>query len=102
MAIAVHQYCRATWNPASSTIFDQLRRSALSVPLNIAEGVAFGPGPRCRFHLKVAYASAVETTEVIDFLMEIDQEARTSLSQVRRQSRDMEALIYRLWQKSRK
>lgn len=47
-------------------MFDQLRRAALSVRLNIAEGYSFTNTPTFRRHLSTAYGSAVETGEVLD------------------------------------
>ena len=45
---------------------DQLQRAALSVQLNIAEGYALRSSKRFRNHLDIAYASAVETTELLE------------------------------------
>ena len=60
---------RTAWKPHLSAVFGQLQRSSLSVQLNIAEGYAFGPGQRCRNHLSIAYASAVETEDLLDLLV---------------------------------
>jgi four helix bundle protein len=51
---------------------DQLQRAALSVQLNIAEGYAFRSSRRFRNHLDIAYASAVETTELLELSAELD------------------------------
>jgi four helix bundle protein len=45
---------------------DQLQRAALSVQLNIAEGYALGSSKRFRNHLDIAYASAVETSDLLE------------------------------------
>jgi four helix bundle protein len=45
---------------------DQLQRAALSVQLNIAEGYALRASKRFRNHLDIAYASAVETAELLE------------------------------------
>jgi four helix bundle protein len=50
---------------------DQLQRSALSVQLNIAEGYAFRSSKRFRNHLDIAYASAVETAELLELAGEL-------------------------------
>src|SRR5688500_4822401 len=50
---------------------DQLQRAALSVQLNIAEGYALRASKRFRNHLDIAYASAVETAELLELSGEI-------------------------------
>lgn len=71
-AVSIHRFCAAAWSPRISAAIDQLRRSSLSVPLNIAEGHALGRGARCRYHTRVAYGSAVETTELLEFLQALE------------------------------
>ena len=50
---------------------DQLQRAALSVQLNIAEGYALRSSKRFRNHLDIAYASAVETAELLELAEEL-------------------------------
>ena len=45
---------------------EQLQRAALSVQLNIAEGYALRSPKRFRNHLDIAYASAVETSDLLE------------------------------------
>ena len=61
---------RTAWTPHAGAVFTQLQRSALSIQLNIAEGYASGPSPRCRQLLRIAYASAVETEDLLEMLSE--------------------------------
>jgi four helix bundle protein len=86
------------WTPATGVIFEQLRRSALSVQLNIAEGYASGPGARCRNHFRIAYGSAVEATELLELLEELGN----ATGPVLEESRRSQALTLRLFQRSRK
>jgi four helix bundle protein len=51
---------------------EQLQRAALSVQLNIAEGYALSSSKRFRNHLDIAYASAVETSELLELSGEIE------------------------------
>ena len=102
LTIEVFRYAGDHWCPAWSAIFDQLRRAALSVQLNIAEGFASGPGARCRYHLRVAYASAVETTELIELLECLGADDVAALRQMRALSREAQALTYMLWKTSRR
>lgn len=81
-------------------MLEQVRRSALSVQLNIAEGYASGPGARFRSHLTIAYASAVETTDVLELLQDLNTDA--DLREAIALSRETQALTLRLLQKLRR
>jgi four helix bundle protein len=61
---------RTSWQPQYAAIFWQLQRSSVSVQINIAEGYGFGPSPRMRNHLRIAYASAIETDDSLELLSE--------------------------------
>ncbi len=91
-ALAIHRFCDSRWSPPRAVVFEQLRRSSLSVPLNIAEGNANGPGARCRYHVRVAYASAVETTELLGFLQRLDLECGALIAS----SQEVQAVTLRL------
>ena len=101
LTLEVFRYAECRWRPRWSAILDQLRRAALSVQLNIAEGFASGPGARCRYHLRVAYASAVEATELIELLETLGAEDPDALARVRSLSREAQALTLLLWKRSR-
>jgi four helix bundle protein len=101
VAAAVHRYAAGRWRPNLAVILDQLRRSALSVQLNIAEGFAVGRSARCRQHLRIAYGSAVETTELLEFLVELDADDIPTLRSLAQRSREAQALTLRLWQRSK-
>lgn len=47
-------------HPSSFALFDQLKRSTLSVEANIVEGYALGTVPLCRRQLRIAFGSAAE------------------------------------------
>lgn len=61
-----------SWKPQLGAIFTQLQRSSLSAQINISEGYAFGPSGKMRYHYAIAYASAVETDDLLDLLLELD------------------------------
>ena len=60
----------ASWRPQLSAVFSQLQRSSVSVQVNIAEGYGFGPTARMGNHLRIAYASAIETSDLLELLEE--------------------------------
>ncbi|MBP6444486.1 MAG: four helix bundle protein [Gemmatimonadales bacterium] len=95
-ALAIYRYADRCWMPQRAAPLDQLRRAALSIQLNIAEGQASGPGPRCRFHLRVAHASAVETHDLLTFL----QDLGADLDPMVVRSVRVQQLTYRLWKAS--
>ena len=51
--------------------FEQVGRAALSVQLNIAEGYSFGRSASFTNHLRIAYGSAVETADLLEFLRDL-------------------------------
>jgi len=48
------------YHPRSRSLFDQLKRAAVSVEANIVEGYALNTAPLCRRHLRIAFGSAAE------------------------------------------
>jgi four helix bundle protein len=97
LAIEVHRWAEGPWGPARWSTIEQLRRASLSVPLNIVEGFASGPGNRCRYHLRVAYGSAVETTAILEFLGELGATVPGLVDKSVR----VQQLVNRLWRRSR-
>ena len=93
----VHRYADRNWTPGRAAAIEQLRRAALSVQLNIAEGHASGPGARCKYHLRIAHGSAVETTEILCLLRDLGGDL-TLLIEL---SIRVQALTFRLWRTSR-
>ena len=58
------------WTPTAGPLIRQLQRSALSVQLNIAEGYGLKSGASFRRHLRIAYGSAIETSDLVGLLRE--------------------------------
>jgi four helix bundle protein len=48
------------YHPRSRALFDQLKRAAISVEANIAEGYALGTVPLYKRHIRIALGSAAE------------------------------------------
>ncbi|MCB1269981.1 MAG: four helix bundle protein [Microthrixaceae bacterium] len=97
VVLSVQRHADRRWSPGRAALLEQLRRSSLSVMLNLAEGYAHGPGKRCRAHLKIAYGSAVESTDVLELLEELGDD---SLAKVSAMSREVQAMTLKLWQRS--
>jgi four helix bundle protein len=71
MFIAIHGFCNAVWTPPLASLIDQLRRSSLSVQLNIAEGHALRGARQFARHLTIAYGSAIEVVDLLELLDEL-------------------------------
>jgi len=46
VTIEIHRYADSRWSRGRASAIEQVRRSALSTELNLAEGWALGPGAR--------------------------------------------------------
>jgi four helix bundle protein len=60
------------FHPRSSALFDQFRRSIVSVEANIVEGFALSTTPLFRRHLRIALGSAAEAESMLDSVIELD------------------------------
>ena len=80
-------------HPSHFSLFDQLRRAALSVQLNVAEGYALGSVPSFRRHLRIAYGSAVETTDLLDLVVELQLLPSPAVGPVLERSRRSQGLV---------
>jgi four helix bundle protein len=58
--LLVHRVTGGTSSPGCWSLFDQLRRAALSVEANIVEGYALGTPGYFRRHIRIALGSAAE------------------------------------------
>jgi four helix bundle protein len=75
----VLRLAHSAWRPPLRAVFDQLLRSSLSIQLNIAEGYALGNTGSFRRHLAIAYGSAIETSELLEHLLEVDGTPRAEI-----------------------
>jgi four helix bundle protein len=69
--LAVQRVTTKLWRPPLAHFIDPMRRSALSVQLNISEGQALATPLLFRKHLTIAYGSSVESVDVIGLLREL-------------------------------
>jgi four helix bundle protein len=84
------------WTPPAGVAFDQLRRAALSIRLNIAEGYARGTAPQFAHFLTIAYGSAVECAELLDYCAENDLLRATETESLSALDYRIQALVIRL------
>lgn len=88
-----------SWKPQYGAIFAQVQRSSLSAQINLSEGYAFGPSGRLRSHYSIAYASAVETDDLLDLLRELNladrETVQASLEACRKSQQLMLGLLRR-------
>jgi four helix bundle protein len=59
-ALLVLRVTNTAYHARSRSLFDQLKRAAVSVEANIVEGYALGSAAQCRRHLWIAMGSAAE------------------------------------------
>ena len=59
-SLAVLRATDASYHPRTIALFNQLRRAAISVELNIVEGYALESRPQFVRHLRIAMGSAAE------------------------------------------
>ncbi len=59
------------YHPRSRSLFDQIRRAAISVEANIVEGYALNTIGLCRKHLRIAFGSAAEAECLIRLASEL-------------------------------
>src|SRR6059036_1046990 len=62
----------AAYHPRARSLFDQIRRAAISIEANIVEGYALNTVGLCRKHLRIAFGSAAEAECLIRLAGELD------------------------------
>lgn len=68
LSLEVLKHTDGHYHPRSRSLFDQIRRAAVSVEANIVEGYALRSPAQFRRHLKIALGSAAETECVLDLI----------------------------------
>ena len=96
LVIQVHYFTNRIWQPQLAHFINQLRRSSLSVQLNVAEGYALGTRKLFARHLSVAYGSAIETVDLLDLLLELSPDGKQELGALKERARRNCALVLAL------
>jgi len=66
LCLATLEAVDQSWRANAAAVFDQLRRAAVSVDVNIVEGYALNTVPLFRHHLRIALASAAEAERLLE------------------------------------
>ncbi|OLC06535.1 MAG: hypothetical protein AUH41_12680 [Gemmatimonadetes bacterium 13_1_40CM_66_11] len=72
----------AAYHARSAVLFDQLRRAALSIELNIVEGYALATRAQFVRHLRISIGSAVEAQCAQEIVAELKYLAENVLNQL--------------------
>ena len=67
--------CECRWRPSFSAMYGQLKRSSLSVQLNITEGYGLKEPRQKIRHYRIAYGSCLESADVLELLVELGESA---------------------------
>jgi len=70
------------YHPRSRSLFDQLRRAAISVECNLVEGYALGTPMLFRRHLRIAIGSAAETESLARTATEMEYLPESSVKRM--------------------
>jgi four helix bundle protein len=70
-ALAVLRTTDGAYHPKARSLFDQLRRAAVSMEANIVEGYALGSSAQFRRHLFIARGSAAEAESLARLAVEL-------------------------------
>ena len=96
LVVQVYHVTNRLWRPQLAHFIDQLRRSSLSVQINVAEGHALGTRNLFVRHLTIAYGSAIETIDLLDLLIELSEDGNEELGSIRERARGNSALVLAL------
>jgi four helix bundle protein len=80
----------------------QMRRAAVSIPSNIAEGHASGPGGRYRHHVRIAIGSLAELDTQLELALRLQFVQKETLSTVTQQLTRTRQLLYGLARSQRR
>jgi len=90
LTVTTYGLCRRFPRDEQYGLVQQMRRAAVSVPSNIAEGHANGPGLRYRHHVRIALGSLAELATQVEIAMRLNyvdadtaKEAATELARAR-------------------
>jgi len=87
------------YHPRSRAVFDQLRRAALSVEVNVVEGYALGTPKQFRRHLRIALGSAAEAECLVRIAEELGYLPETVIDRATKILDEVIAMLFGLLRK---
>jgi four helix bundle protein len=72
LVVLVYALCRQLPRTEQFGLISQMQRAAVSVPSNVAEGHANGPGGRYRWHVRTALGSVAELDTQLEVTRRLD------------------------------
>ena len=82
LVLGIYELCRRFPADERYELVRQMRRAAVSVPSNIAEGHANGPGLRYRNHVRIALGSLGELTTQLEIALRVGYVNREAAAEV--------------------
>lgn len=86
----------AYYHPKARALFDQMRRSAISVEANLVEGYALGTSALFRRHVRIALGSAAETECLLRIAAEAEYVPGSVVNSARRLLDETIAMLFAL------
>lgn len=96
LSTQVHLVTVRRWRPEARIAFDQLRRASLSARINISEGYGRRTLGQFAHFLSIAYGSALESTDLLEFCQEVNLLSASEVAPLVKLAHRAEALIIRL------
>lgn len=92
----VHGLTVRRWTPAAREAFSQLRGCSLSIRLNITEGYGRKTPRQFAHFLTIAYGSALESMDLLEFCVEVGLLAEAEVAPLLTLAHRVQALVLRL------
>ena len=97
LAVAVHRACRSLPDEERFELGRQLRRSASSIPANVAEGFSRRARGAYRLHVAIALGSQAELQTHIELCHRLELLTPAVIDSLELQTDDVGRLLYGLW-----
>jgi four helix bundle protein len=103
LVLAAYEVARQLLSTERFELSAQIRRAAVSVPSNIAEGQASGPGARYRHHVRIAIGSLAELDTQLELAARLGlasaESCRAAAADVAQTGRLLHGLSRALWRR---
>jgi len=96
LVVSTYELCRGFPADEQYGLVRQMRRAAVSVPSNIAEGHANGPGRRYRYHVRIALGSLGELSTQLEIALRLKYVKPEAIAKVASEVRRTRQLLHGL------